>query len=159
MAKVYTIIVVLAVMVSFCSQSAHASKKAVSSKKVVSAISATVRTNKVGQKVDLSKAPAYKAAVADFMNHKYGPALTEFQQVDQNGFCCDMVHYYIAQCYDYLNQVEPAELNYSWVVAYSQDPSLKSYATYGYQKLSYYNAHRTGGVVSAVPKPPAQGFG
>jgi hypothetical protein len=154
MTKIATIIAVLAVISPACFPPAYAAKKP------ALVISATIRTNKFGQKVDLSKAPLYKDAVADFNGKKYGPALEKFTQLDQSGFCCDMIHYYLAQCYDYLNQVEQAQINYSWVVAYTQDPSLRTYATYGYQKLAYYNAHRGAtAMAGGVPKPPTKGFG
>jgi hypothetical protein len=156
MAKIAAMIIALVFSISLSAGSAYAAKK------LVAGISATFRTNKVGQMVDLSKAPSYKTAVADFMDRKYGPALAEFENLDQTGFCCDMVHYYMAQCYDNMNQIEPAEMHYQWVVAYSHDPTLQRYSTYGYQKLAYYSTHRSyggQGNIAAVPRPPAKGFG
>ncbi|HEY9716087.1 MAG TPA: hypothetical protein V6C69_01355 [Trichormus sp.] len=112
-------------------------------KKICVGVSVTVRYNSHGKKVDLAHAPEYKDAVHTFMDKKYADALVKFQSLDKNGYCCDMVHYYIAQCYQYTNQVRPAMLHYEWVDTYSKDPRLKYYADGAYQQLAYYNEHRT----------------
>jgi hypothetical protein len=59
--------------------------------------------------------------------------------------CCDMVHYYIAQCYQHLNQIAAAQMHYEWVMTYSQDERLKYYAQAADAQLGYYNQHRTYG--------------
>jgi hypothetical protein len=112
-------------------------------KKITAGVSVTVRYNSHGKKVNLANAPEYKDAVHTFMDQKYSVALEKFQALDKNGYCCDMVHYYIAQCYQYMNQVQPAMLHYEWVDTYSKDPRLKYYADGAYQQLAYYNGHRT----------------
>jgi len=115
----------------------------VAAKTISSGVSVNVRVNSKGKKVNLGSSPAYKEAVATFMNKKYADALGKFQTLDKNGFCCDMVHYYIAQCYQYTNQVNPAMSNYEWVSVYSKDPRLIYYANGAYEQLAYYNGHRT----------------
>jgi len=112
-------------------------------KKITAGVSVNVRYNSKGKKVDLSTAPAYKDAVHTFMDKKYADALVKFQTLDSTGFCCDTVHYYIAQCYQYTNQVHEAMLHYEWVDTYSKDARLKYYADGAYQQLAYYNGHRT----------------
>jgi hypothetical protein len=111
-------------------------------KRLTAGVSMNVRTNKKGQKVDLSRAPGYREAVVNFMNKRYGPAAAGFEKMDRGGFCCDLVHYYIAQCYDNLNQLQRAQLNYQWVSSYTKDPTLRVYSNYATQKLEYYAANR-----------------
>jgi len=112
-------------------------------KKLSAGVSVNVRYNSKGKKVNLASAPAYRQAVHTFMDQKYSKALEQFQALDKNGFCCDMVHYYIAQCYQYTNQVNPAMLHYECVSTYSKDPRLVYYADGAYRQLEYYNGHRT----------------
>lgn len=120
-----------------------ASTPSFAGKKLTAGISANyVRTNKKGQKVDLAQAPGYKDAVMNFTNKRYGPAAEAFEKMDRSGFCCDLVHYYIAQCYDNLNQLQRAQMHYQWVASYTKDPTLRVYSNYGAQKLAYYGANR-----------------
>jgi len=102
----------------------------------------SVRLNKEGHKVDLANSPLFKQALVEFGNKRYGPAEQLFENLDKHGYCCDMVHYYMAQCYDNLNQTEAAQMNYQWVAAYSKDATLVNYSIYGYEKLAYYDEHR-----------------
>jgi hypothetical protein len=108
-------------------------------------VSANIRTNKHGKKVDLTKAPGYRVAVTDYYKGRYGPAAQEFETLDRNGFCCDMVHYYIALCYQGCGQLTLAAEHFEWVTAYSKDPKLRTYADTAYQQLAYYGGHRTYG--------------
>ncbi len=112
-------------------------------KKLVSQISVTVRTDKHGKKVDLAKSPEYKEALAEFKDKKFGPAVDKFEDLDGHGYCCDLVHYYIAQCYHQTNQLQSAKMHYSWVYEYSKDPTLRYYSQNAYQQLAYYGGHRT----------------
>ena len=95
------------------------------------------------KKTDKPLPPAYYEAVKTFNLGKYKDALGQFQHLDEFGFCCDKVHYYIAQCYQGMNQLAPAALNYEWVCEYSKDPTLTSYSQYALSTLSYYRGHRT----------------
>jgi hypothetical protein len=101
------------------------------------------------QKVQQTKAkplpPAYYEAVGKFNAGKYKEALTGFQQLDESGFCCDKVHYYIAQSYQGMNQTTPAAMNYEWVTMYSKDPTLNYYSQVALNQLAYYKGHRTYG--------------
>lgn len=87
--------------------------------------------------------PAYYEAVKAFNGGKYKDALGQFQHLDEFGFCCDKVHYYIAQSYQGMNQTAPAALNYEWVCMYSKDPTLTYYSQMALNNLSYYRGHRT----------------
>jgi len=87
--------------------------------------------------------PEYSEAVKDLNAGKYRDALDKFQHLDGSGYCCDKVHYYIAQTYQGMNQTVPAEMNYEWVYYYRKNPTLRSYAQSAIQTLSYYQGHRT----------------
>jgi hypothetical protein len=87
--------------------------------------------------------PTFKQAVNYFQIKNYAEALQGFQGLDSTGYCCDLVHYYIAQCYQNTNQTVAASQHYNWVVERSTDTRLRSYADYANQTMAYYNAHRT----------------
>jgi hypothetical protein len=89
--------------------------------------------------------PAFGQAVGIFNSGKYKDALAAFQRLDEDGFCCDKVHYYIAQSYQGMNQTAPAALNYQWVCRYSKDPTLNYYSQVALSQLAYYQGHRTYG--------------
>jgi hypothetical protein len=86
---------------------------------------------------------SYKDALAAFNKKNYAQALLLFDGMDANGFCCDLVHYYLAQCYQLTNQTAAAQLNYDIVLNKSKDPNLRRYAEYANQTLAYYGTHRT----------------
>jgi tetratricopeptide (TPR) repeat protein len=85
----------------------------------------------------------YKEGLSLYQKRNYSGALKCFFKLDGSGFCCDLVHYYIGQCYQHTNQTAAAQQHYDWVVARSQDPTLRSYADYANQTMAYYNQHRT----------------
>lgn len=91
----------------------------------------------------LAANPTYKQALSAFQVKNYAVALQDFQKLDSSGYCCDMVHYYIAQCYQNTNQTIAASQHYNWVSERSSDPTLRAYADYANQTMAYYNAHRT----------------
>jgi hypothetical protein len=85
----------------------------------------------------------YYLAIKAFNDGKYKDALGQFQHLDENGHCCDKVHYFIAQSYQGMNQTVPAQMHYEWVSSYSHDPVLKYYSDVALDRLSYYRGHRT----------------
>lgn len=85
----------------------------------------------------------YKEGVKLFGEKNYAAALKKFYQVDASGLCCDLVHYYIGQCYQKTNQTVAAQQHYDWVLQRSKDPQLRAYADYGNQVMAYYSQHRT----------------
>ncbi len=87
--------------------------------------------------------PAFIRASETYKEGKFSDALKQFDYLDKNGLCCDMTHYYIALCYQRMNQVGPALDHYQSVVAYSADPRLRQYAQTAFDQLSHYKAHRT----------------
>src|SRR5271163_2953990 len=86
--------------------------------------------------------PNFQEALKKFQGKNYADALKLFYVLDSSGFCCDLVHYYMGQCYQNTNQTLAAEQHYNWVLAYSKDPTLVSYADYANKTLAYYSAHR-----------------
>lgn len=111
---------------------------------VSSTLAKTVQPNaQTAQKKSAPLPSEYYAAVGTFNSGKYKDALNQFQQLDEHGFCCDKVHYYMAQAYQGMNQTVPASMHYQWVSDYSYDPTLKSYADTALDRLSYYQGHRT----------------
>jgi pentatricopeptide repeat protein len=86
---------------------------------------------------------SYKDALAAFNKKNYAEALRLFDGMDANGFCCDLVHYYIAQCYQLTNQTAAAQMHYDIVLNKSKDANLRRYAEYANETLAYYGTHRT----------------
>jgi hypothetical protein len=107
--------------------------------------SVTMATLKKGKptRQQLYANPTYKDAVNYFGIKNYSAALQSFQTLDSTGYCCDLVHYYIGQCYQNTNQTVAASQHYNWVVERSTDERLRTYADYANQTMAYYNAHRT----------------
>ncbi|MBI2810144.1 MAG: hypothetical protein HYX67_04860 [Candidatus Melainabacteria bacterium] len=107
-----------------------------------------VSTVKKGGKVtqaQLNANPTYKEAVGYFQKKNYAAAMKDFQVLDSTGYCSDMVHYYIAQCYQNTNQTVAAGQHYDWVLGKSKNPTLRRYAEYANQCIAYYSGHRTYG--------------
>ena len=94
-------------------------------------------------KAQLFANSTYKAGVGFFNKKDYAAALACFQLLDGDGFCCDTIHYYIAQCYQNTNQTVAAQQHYDWVLNKSKDPTLRSYAEYANSTIAYYSSHRT----------------
>lgn len=95
------------------------------------------------KRAKLLKNAVYQQGVKLFAQKNYAAALKCFYQVDASGLCCDMVHYYIGQCYQKTNQTAAAQQHYDWVLTRSKDPQLRAYADYGNQVMAYYSQHRT----------------
>lgn len=107
-----------------------------------------VSTVKKGRRVtqaQLNANPLYKEGVGFFQKKNYAAAMKDFQTLDSTGFCSDMIHYYIGQCYQNTNQTVAAGQHYNWVMEKSKDPTLRRYAEYATQCISYYSGHRTYG--------------
>jgi hypothetical protein len=108
----------------------------------------TVSTLKKGAKptrAQLMANPTYREGVGFFQKKNYASALQRFQTLDATGYCCDMIHYYIGQCYQNTNQTVAAQQHFDWVLEKTKDPTLRSYADYANQCIAYYSGHRTYG--------------
>lgn len=87
--------------------------------------------------------PTLTSAMAVFNDRRFGPALAQFEYLDKHGQCNERTHYYIARCCQQLSQVDRAQRNYAWILAYGKDPQLRAYAQVGYQQLTRYSQRRT----------------
>lgn len=90
-----------------------------------------------------TKTPEYLEAQVALLERKYKDAAQKFEKLDAEGACCETTHYYLAQCYQGMNQTVQAQTHYQWVAYYGKDPTLKQYATVAYNQLAYYQNHRT----------------
>lgn len=94
---------------------------------------------------------AFDQAVQSYKAGRYSQSLAQFQAVSAANPADALSHYYMALCYQGLNQVASATQQYQWVATYSRDPSLRSMAQAGLARLAQYSARRTyGGAQTAV---------
>ncbi|HEY9715015.1 MAG TPA: hypothetical protein V6C72_16215 [Chroococcales cyanobacterium] len=103
---------------------------------------ATVKRSASASRVDLASVQQFKQASALFDARQYAQALDLFENMDKSGFCCDLLHYYIACSYHHLNQVQKAQKHYRMVASSTVDPILKRYSESGSKILAYYSDHR-----------------
>lgn len=85
----------------------------------------------------------FSKAINDYQAGKHSSAAALLEDLDKKGLCNDKVHYYLALCYQSLNQVARAQMHYQWVYTYSKDPRLKYQAQVGWYQLAKYQSHRT----------------
>jgi len=94
-------------------------------------------------KVNPQNAAALKLAIADYKQGRYKDAVVRLEDVDRRGLCNEGTHYYIALCYQCMNQTVLAKMHYQWVLQYGRDATLRAYSQAAYQQLAYYQSHRT----------------
>lgn len=99
------------------------------------------RAVKIAGKPPQMDTPAYQDACITFAENRYKDAATKFEKLDRSGFCNEKTHYYLAQCYQNMNQNSIAQQHYQWVLAYGKDPTLRSYAQVAYGRLGYFKEH------------------
>lgn len=85
----------------------------------------------------------YAQAQKDFAAKKFESALSGFQSVVRTRPRDSSCHYYLALCYQNLNKMGAANLEYQWIVSNSADPRMKAQAQQALSQLAHY-------------KPPAQ---
>lgn len=105
--------------------------------------------------ISLASPADYKQAITDFQGKKYSQALAGFQaasRVNPNDPAC---HYYMALCYQYMNQVGQATAEYQWVATKSRDAILRAQAQSGLAQLSRYGSVRNVQAGSAAMASPA----
>jgi hypothetical protein len=95
-----------------------------------------------------SDVTAVKGAAAQFddaskayKDKKYSQSLSQFKQLHDSGRCNDMVHYYMALCYQSLSQISFAQSEYT-LVSQSKDVNLKTYATQALSAIDEWKQHR-----------------
>lgn len=87
-------------------------------------------------------ATPYAQAISDFQARKYAQALSGFQNASRSNPSDPLCHYYMALCYQYMNQVGLACKEYQWVASNSRDLKLKAQAQAGLTQLSRYQSQR-----------------
>lgn len=111
--------------------------------------------------VSLSGLAAYAAdagfnqAVAMYNAGKYSVALAQFQTVSQKYPSDPLTRYYMALCYQHLNQVGQAQSLYTWVEKYARSPGLKEKARAGLDSMNQYSSARSHPGSAPPPAPPA----
>lgn len=91
----------------------------------------------------------FQAAMADFQAKRYSQALQGFQSIGRSNRSDILSHYYIALCYQNMNQVALATQEYQWVARYSKDPGLVAKAKAGAAQLSRYQSVRSQSIASS----------
>ncbi|MGH9547792.1 MAG: hypothetical protein ACRD3W_00390, partial [Terriglobales bacterium] len=82
------------------------------------AVNVNVQANRRNKKVDPANAPGFTEAVAAYNAGKYAEALKKLETLNESGFSCDLVRYYIALCYHGQNQIRLAQTQYQWIAAH-----------------------------------------
>jgi hypothetical protein len=108
----------------------------------------------------------YQDAVRAYNAHKYAQALGQLDKFHQQADFRDpklkhlheLTHYYMGLCYQCLNQVNPAQQQYTWVYQNSKDARLRYNSQVAFQQLNYYQGHRKyagqGNVFARDSSPP-----
>ena len=89
-----------------------------------------------------SSGVTFQQALGDFQAKRFSQALSKFQTISRENRSDILSHYYIALCYQNMNQVALALPEYQWVATYSKDPSLRSKAQAGAAQLARYQSTR-----------------
>lgn len=88
----------------------------------------------------VSKSNPFKEANELIKQRKYTEALAVLNTVQPQ---TELSHYYIALCYQYLNQTAKAKTEYMWVYNNGKNPQLRANAGNAYTQISQYQARRT----------------
>jgi hypothetical protein len=86
--------------------------------------------------------PALTQAVQDYNGRKYRDALTKLDGLSRTGQAGDKAHYYMALCYQGINQMSTARSEYTWVYQRSKDATLRYNAWQALQSLDRWSQHR-----------------
>ena len=111
----------------------------------------------------ICKSPRFVKALQSYQKKDYRDAISNLEYVDAHGGCCEWTHYYLGLCYQGINQVGLAYRHYEWVTARAKNASLRKYAQYGCESVTYYAANRTyggqGGILAAAAYSQSGGGG
>ncbi|MBU6453574.1 MAG: hypothetical protein KGS72_17475 [Cyanobacteria bacterium REEB67] len=111
----------------------------------------------------ICKSPRFVKALQSYQKRDYRDAISNLEYVDAHGGCCEWTHYYLGLCYQGINQVGLAYRHYEWVTARAKNASLRKYAQYGCDSVTYYAANRTyggqGGILAAAAYSQSSGGG
>src|SRR5579883_3336223 len=81
-------------------------------------------------------------AIKSYNQHKYSQALTQLRQLHSSGACTDSIHYYMALCYQQLNQISAARQEYE-TVAKGKTANLRANAQTALASLDRWSQHRS----------------
>lgn len=81
-------------------------------------------------------------AVKSYQERKYSACLGQLKQLHSAGLCTDTVHYYMALCYQQLNQIAAAKQEYQ-TVANGKTANLKANAQVALNSLERWSQHRS----------------
>lgn len=90
----------------------------------------------------LTSLPLFNEGVQAYNQRHYAEALRKFNTCIQSGHNTDMVHYYMALCYQAQSQISQAKAEYSLVSAQSHDPTLRANAQNALSSIDRWSAHR-----------------
>lgn len=96
----------------------------------------------------LASNPAFDQAVQNYKARQYTQALVGFQTVLKANPMDTASHYYLALCYQGMNQISLAKQQFEWVAG-SKDPQLRAYAASGLAQLQKFPTSRVGTIVAA----------
>jgi tetratricopeptide (TPR) repeat protein len=94
--------------------------------------------------------PAFAQAVQKYKLRQYSAALVDFQTVLRANPRDPTTHYYMALCYQAMNQVALARQQYEWVAS-SNDATLRGYASSGLAQLQKFPSSYTGAITPSSP--------
>lgn len=106
-----------------------------------------------------SALPSFDEAVAAYNNKQYGQALTILQAISKANPQVDMAHYYMALCYQRMNQMSQAKSQYDWVAEHSSNPTLKDNARTGARSLARYVRAGAGSTNTSKSPSPSDTLG
>ncbi len=83
--------------------------------------------------------PAFDQAVQQYKARRYSTALSGFQTALKSNPSDAMTHYYMALCYQGVNQMAQARQEYEWVTRSSGNAQIRSFAYAGLAQLGKYS--------------------
>lgn len=86
--------------------------------------------------------PAFDQAVNSYKSGKYSQALSQFETFSKCNPADVMSHYYMALCYQGMNQFALASQQFQWVARYSPESRLRQMAQVGLNQLSQAGGRR-----------------
>ncbi len=102
----------------------------------------------------LASSPVFEQAVQQYKARHYSSAIAGFQAVLKSNPSDQMSHYYMALCYQGVNQISQARQEYEWVTRSGGNPQIRNYAFAGLSNLGKYSPTFGRSQVSS----PAQSF-
>lgn len=92
--------------------------------------------------VQAAENPALTQAVQDYNAKKYRDAITKLDNLSRSGQANDKSHYYMALCYQAINQMATAKNEYMWVYSNGKDAKLRYNAWQALMSMDKWSQHR-----------------